>query len=210
VITAGGTREPIDPVRVISNRSTGKQGYALANAAWARGADVTLITTVDREPPVGVSIVRVGTAAEMQEAVSKVATAEVIIMAAAVADFRPAAPARNKIKKAGAEVPEIALEKTHDFLVDLGVNKPAGQVLVGFAAETENLLANAHTKLERKNLDLIVANDVSAPDAGFGHDTNKVSVLLADGQEIDVPLGSKRAVAEAVLDAVVKVRGAES
>ena len=95
-------------------------------------------------------------------------------------------------------------------LVDLGANKAAGQVLVGFAAETENLLANAHAKLERKNLDLIVANDVSAPDAGFGHDTNKVSVLLADGQEIDVPLGSKRAVAEAVLDAVVKVRGAKS
>jgi phosphopantothenoylcysteine decarboxylase/phosphopantothenate--cysteine ligase len=210
VITAGGTREPIDPVRVISNRSTGKQGYALADAAWARGADVTLITTVDRERPVGVSIVRVETAADMQEAVSKVATADVIIMAAAVADFRPAAPAKNKIKKAGAEVPEIALEKTHDFLVDLGANKSAGQVLVGFAAETENLLANAQAKLERKNLDLIVANDVSAPDAGFAHDTNKVSVLLADGQDIDVPLGSKRTVAEAVLDAVVKVRAAQS
>lgn len=210
VITAGGTREPIDPVRVISNRSTGKQGYALADAAWARGADVTLITTVDREPPVGVSIVRVETAADMQEAVSKVATADVIIMAAAVADFRPAAPAKDKIKKAGTEVPEIALEKTHDFLVDLGANKPVGQVLVGFAAETENLLANAQAKLERKKLDLIVANDVSAPDAGFAHDTNKVSVLLADGQDIDVPLGSKRTVAEAVLDAVVKVRGAQS
>ena len=210
VITAGGTREPIDPVRVISNRSTGKQGYALAEAAWARGADVTLITTVDRESPVGVSIVRVETAADMQEAVSKVATADVIIMAAAVADFRPAAPAQNKIKKAGAEVPEIALEKTHDFLVDLGANKPTGQVLVGFAAETENVLANAHAKLERKKLDVIVANDVSAPDAGFAHDTNKVSVLVADGQEIDVPLGTKRAVAEAVLDAVVRVRSDQS
>jgi len=210
VITAGGTREPIDPVRVISNRSTGKQGYALAEAAWARGADVTLITTVDREAPVGVKIVPVETAADMQEAVSKVATADVIVMAAAVADFRPAAPAQNKIKKAGAEVPEILLEKTHDFLVDLGANKPAGQVLVGFAAETENLLKNAHAKLERKNLDLIVANDVSAPGAGFAHDTNKVTVLLANGQEIDIPLGSKRAVAEAVLDAVVRVRGAQS
>ncbi len=210
VITAGGTREPIDPVRVISNRSTGKQGYALAEAAWARGADVTLITTVDREAPVGVKIVPVETAADMQEAVSKVATADVIVMAAAVADFRPAAPAQNKIKKAGAEVPEILLEKTHDFLVDLGANKPAGQLLVGFAAETENLLKNAHAKLERKNLDLIVANDVSAPGAGFAHDTNKVTVLLANGQEIDIPLGSKRAVAEAVLDAVVRVRGAQS
>lgn len=206
VITAGGTREPIDPVRVISNRSTGKQGYALAEAAWIRGAEVTLISTVDRPTPVGVTKVAVETAAQMQAAVLDVANADVIIMAAAVADFRPADPADHKIKKGEGDVPQILLEKTHDFLVDLGASKPAGQTLVGFAAETENLLDNARGKLTRKNLDLIVANDVSAPDAGFGHDTNKVTVLFANGSDRDVPLGSKRLVADAVLDGVVHVR----
>ena len=207
VITAGGTTEAIDPVRVISNRSTGKQGYALAEAAWARGADVTLISTVDREPPVGVRVVSVESAAQMQEAVMNVADADVIVMAAAVADFRPADPATQKIKKSDGDVASIALEKTHDFLVDLGKNKPGGQVLVGFAAETENLLENARGKLERKNLDFIVANDVSAPGAGFAHDTNKVTLVFGGGEEIDVPIGSKRVVAEAIFDAVVRVRG---
>ncbi len=208
VITAGGTREPIDPVRVISNRSTGKQGYALAEAAWIRGAEVTLISTVDRPTPVGVNKVSVETAAQMQAAVADVADADVIIMSAAVADFRPADPADQKIKKGTDEAPQIRLEKTHDFLVDLGASKPAGQVLVGFAAETQNLLDNARGKLTRKNLDLIVANDVSAPNAGFGHDTNKVTVLFASGPDRDVPLGSKRVVADAVLDGVVDVRTA--
>lgn len=207
VVTAGGTREAIDPVRVISNRSTGKQGYALAAAAWARGAHVTLVSTVDRPDPPGVDIVRVDSAEQMQHAVATVADAEVIIMAAAVADFRPAATATEKIKKSSGEVPTIDLVKTHDFLVDLGASKRPGQILVGFAAETQNLLDNARGKLERKNLDLIVANDVSAPNAGFGHDTNKVTILGSDGTNHDVPLGSKRAVADAVLDAVV-ARGA--
>lgn len=207
VITAGGTREAIDPVRVISNRSTGKQGYALAEAAWMRGADVTLISTVDRESPIGCTVVSVESASQMQDAVMAVADADIIVMAAAVADFRPASPAGEKIKKGAGEVPEILLEKTHDFLVDLGQQKPNGQVLVGFAAETENLLENARGKLERKNLDLIVANDVSAPDAGFAHDTNKVTLVLGSGEEIDVPLGSKRVVADAIFDAVVGVRG---
>lgn len=207
VITAGGTREAIDPVRVISNRSTGKQGYALAEAAWMRGADVTLISTVDRESPIGCTVVSVESASQMQDAVMAVANADIIVMAAAVADFRPASPAGEKIKKGAGEVPEILLEKTHDFLVDLGQQKPNGQVLVGFAAETENLLENARGKLERKNLDLIVANDVSAPDAGFAHDTNKVTLVLGSGEEIDVPLGSKRVVADAIFDAVVGVRG---
>ena len=207
VITAGGTREAIDPVRVISNRSTGKQGYALAEAAWMRGADVTLISTVDRESPIGCTVVLVESASQMQDAVMAVAGADVIVMAAAVADFRPASPAGEKIKKGAGEVPEILLEKTHDFLVDLGQQKPNGQVLVGFAAETQNLLENARGKLERKNLDLIVANDVSAPDAGFAHDTNKVTLVLGSGEEVDVPLGSKRVVADAIFDAVVGVRG---
>ena len=206
VITAGGTSEPIDAVRVISNRSTGKQGYALAEAAWARGADVTLISTVNREDPVGVRVEKVETAAEMEMAVNAVKDADVIIMAAAVADFRPIDPASHKIKKSGEDVPQIDLEKTHDFLVDLGENKPGGQVLVGFAAETENLIDNAKGKLARKKLDLIVANDVSAPDVGFGHDTNAVTILVSDGSQIAVPLESKRVIADAIFDAVVRVQ----
>ena len=207
VITAGGTREPIDPVRVISNRSTGKQGYALAEAAWARGGDVTLISTVGREAPPGVTVVEVQTAAEMQEAVMAVRDAEVIVMAAAVADFRPADPSGEKLKKDAGAVPEIALEKTHDFLVELGETKPEGQILVGFAAETENLLENARAKLKRKNLDLIVANDVSAPGAGFAHDTNAVTILFGTGDELAIPLDTKRAIADAIFDAVVGASG---
>lgn len=206
VITAGGTSEPIDAVRVISNRSSGKQGYALAEAAWARGAEVTLISTVDREAPVGVTVVAVETASEMQKAVMAVKNADVIVMAAAVADFRPKDPAAVKIKKDGDDVPQIDLEKTHDFLVDLGENKPGGQVLVGFAAETENLIENAKGKLARKKLDLIVANDVSEPNVGFAHDTNEVTILIGDGSQIAVPLSSKRVVADAIFDAVVRVQ----
>ena len=207
VITAGGTREPIDPVRVISNRSTGKQGYALAEAAWARGGDVTLISTVGREAPPGVTVVEVQTAAEMQEAVMAVRDAEVIVMAAAVADFRPPDPSGEKLKKDAGAVPEIALEKTHDFLVELGETKPEGQILVGFAAETENLLENARAKLKRKNLDLIVANDVSAPGAGFAHDTNAVTILFGTGDELAIPLDTKRVIADAIFDAVVRASG---
>jgi len=206
VITAGGTREPIDPVRVISNRSTGKQGYALAEAAWARGADVTLISTVERDAPAGVTVVPVQTASDMQDAVMKVRDADVIVMAAAVADFRPSDVATNKIKKGDGGVPQITLEKTHDFLVELGENKPNGQVLVGFAAETENVIENAKSKLARKNLDLIVANDVSAPGAGFGHDTNEVVVLFGAGEQRAIPLNTKRAVADAIFDAVVGIQ----
>ena len=208
VITAGGTREAIDPVRVISNRSTGKQGYALAEAAWMRGATVTLVTTADLIAPVGVEVVEVESAAQMQDAVLARSDADVIVMAAAVADFRPADAADQKIKKTDGQVPQIELEKTHDFLVELGEKKPAGQVLVGFAAETQNVIENARGKLKRKNLDLIVANDVSAPGAGFGHDTNKVTILFGEKDEIDVPMGTKRVVADAIFDAVVRARGA--
>ncbi len=207
LVTAGGTRERIDAVRVISNRSSGKQGYAVAAEAAARGAAVTLVTTVDRPTPPGVAeVVRVESAADMQAAVVPRAPAmDVVVMAAAVADFRPADPATGKIKK-DAGPPALTLEPTHDFLVDLGRDKPAGQVLVGFAAETDDLAANARGKLERKGLDLIVGNDVSAPGVGFEHDTNQVVLVGADGIDKDVPLSDKRAVARAVIDAVVALR----
>ncbi|WP_219945514.1 bifunctional phosphopantothenoylcysteine decarboxylase/phosphopantothenate--cysteine ligase CoaBC [Iamia sp. SCSIO 61187] len=207
LVTAGGTRERIDAVRVISNRSSGKQGYAIAAEAAARGAHVTLVTTVDRPVPPGVAeVVAVESAADMQAAVvPRAVDQDVVVMAAAVADFRPAAPADRKLKKHEGP-PVIELEPTHDFLVDLGRDKPAGQVLVGFAAETDDVLANARDKLARKGLDLIVANDVGAPGVGFEHDTNQVVVVSASGIDQDVPLSDKRAVARAVIDAVVEHR----
>ena len=202
LVTAGGTREAIDPVRVITNRSSGKQGYALAERAARRGAEVTLVSTVDRPTPAGVELVRVASAADMQAAVLPRAPAmDVVIMAAAVADFRPKAVADRKIKK-GDGLSEIVLEPTHDFLEDLGRDKPAGQVLVGFAAETDDVEANALGKLRRKALDLIVANDVGAPGVGFEHDTNAVLILGADGSRTAVPLTTKEEAADAVLDAV--------
>jgi phosphopantothenoylcysteine decarboxylase/phosphopantothenate--cysteine ligase len=208
LVTAGGTRERIDAVRVISNRSSGKQGYAVAAEAAARGARVTLVTTVDRPVPPGVAeVVRVDSAADMEAAVvPRGPEQDVIVMAAAVADFRPAKPADRKLKKHEGP-PVIELEPTHDFLVDLGRAKPAGQVLVGFAAETDDVLENARGKLVRKGLDLIVANDVGAPGVGFEHDTNAAVLVFAEGIDQDVPLSDKRAVARAVLDAVVAHRG---
>ena len=205
VVTAGGTREPIDPVRVISNRSSGKQGFALATAASARGARVTLVSTVDRDPHPGVEVVHVESAAVMQAGVMPLsADADVIVMAAAVADFMPAEVAGDKIKK-GDGLDAIPLTPTHDFLVDLGQRKPEGQTLVGFAAETQDLEANARGKLERKNLDLIVANDVSMENVGFAHDTNEVLILTRTGRRA-VALTSKRAIADAVFDAVIATR----
>jgi phosphopantothenoylcysteine decarboxylase/phosphopantothenate--cysteine ligase len=206
LVSAGGTREPIDPVRVITNRSSGKQGYALAAAAADRGAKVTLVTTVDRPPPPGIEVVAVASAADMQAAiVPRAAEFDVIVMAAAVADFQVVDVAGHKLKK-GDGPPTIQLAPTHDFLVDLGAAKPPGQVLVGFAAETDDVLASARDKLVRKGLDLIVANDVSAPGVGFEHDTNEVVIVGADGSEQPVALTSKRAIADAVLDAVVRAR----
>jgi phosphopantothenoylcysteine decarboxylase / phosphopantothenate---cysteine ligase len=202
LVAAGGTREAIDPVRVITNRSSGKQGYALAERAARRGAEVILVSTVDRPTPAGVELVRVASAADMQAAVvPRAPDMHVVIMAAAVADFRPKAVADRKIKK-GDGLSEIILEPTHDFLEDLGRDKPAGQVLVGFAAETDDVEANAVGKLRRKRLDLIVANDVGAPGVGFEHDTNAVLILGADGSRTAVPLTTKEEAADAVLDAV--------
>jgi phosphopantothenoylcysteine decarboxylase/phosphopantothenate--cysteine ligase len=210
LVTAGGTREAIDPVRVITNRSSGKQGHALAERAQARGAKVTLVTTVDRAAPTGIEVVEVTSAADMQAAVMpRSGDQDIIVMAAAVADFRPVAVADHKIKK-GDEPPRLVLEATHDFLVDLGVAKPEGQTLVGFAAETDDLRENARGKLARKHLDLIVANDIGAAGAGFEHDTNQVVIIDAAGLEHDVPLSDKRAVADAVLDAIVAWRSGAS
>ena len=207
LVSAGGTREAIDPVRVITNRSSGKQGHAIAAEAAARGAEVTLVTTVPGSAPTGVAVIPVVSAADMEAAIVPIAAAhDVIVMAAAVADFRPANIADHKIKKgeSGDAVPTIVLEPTHDFLVDLGATKPDGQVLVGFAAETCDVLANARGKLERKNLDLIVANDVAAPGCGFEHDTNAVTILGADGSIDEVTITDKRSVARHLLDRVAE------
>jgi phosphopantothenoylcysteine decarboxylase/phosphopantothenate--cysteine ligase len=210
VITAGGTREAVDPVRFLGNRSSGKQGYALAAEAAARGAAVTLVSTVERWAPQAVAVERVTSAAEMEQAVNAAAhTADVVIMAAAVADFRPKAPADKKIKK-GEGIPDLVLESTPDILAGLGAAKPKGQVLVGFAAETDMVREQALSKLERKNLDLIVANDVTAPGVGFEHETNSVDVLSADGAVKNVPLTDKREVARIVLDGVVERLGAST
>ena len=210
LVTAGGTREPIDPVRFVGNRSSGKQGHALADEAAARGAKVTLVTTVDRPVAAGVDVVRVDTAAEMESAVlARSDAADVVVMAAAVSDFRPAQPATTKIKKASG-VPEVVLEPTADILAALGGRKRPGQTLVGFAAETGDVAASAADKRARKNVDLVVANDVTAPGAGFEHDTNAVVIVSAAGIDKDVTLADKRAVARAVLDAVVAARTAPS
>ena len=201
LVSAGGTREPIDPVRFIGNRSSGKQGYAVAHAAAARGALVTIVSTVGLDAPASAQVLRVNTAAEMHDAmVSAAADADIVVMTAAVADFRPTSVAASKIKK-GAAVPEVILEPTVDILAALGAEKRPGQVLVGFAAETNDVEANARGKLVSKNLDLIVANDVTAAGVGFEHDTNAVTIVAADGLVTKVALASKTTIANAVLDA---------
>jgi phosphopantothenoylcysteine decarboxylase/phosphopantothenate--cysteine ligase len=208
VISAGGTREPIDAVRVIANRSSGKQGYALAAEAAARGAEVTLVTTVDRAAPRGVAVVPVETAAQMQTAMDGLAAgADVVIMSAAVADFRPVMAADRKLKKRDG-VPEVQLEPTPDILAGLGERKPDGQILVGFAAETDDIAANSTRKLEQKRLDLIVANDVGAEATGFQHETNAVTMFALGEPAIEVPLADKRTIAAAVIDRIVALRGA--
>lgn len=208
LVTAGGTREPIDPVRFLSNRSSGKMGYALAGAAAARGADVTLVTAPTAlAVPGGVKAVLVETAQQMFEAVLEhFPRADIVIKAAAVADYRPARTAAQKIKKEG-ETLVIELVKNPDILLELGRLKKPGQVLVGFAAETENLLANARRKLEEKNVDLLVANDVIRPGAGFGADTNLVKLIYRDGRVVDLPLMKKTELAHRILDAALALRG---
>ncbi len=207
VVTAGGTREPIDAVRVIANRSSGRQGHAIAVEAARRGAHVTLITTVELPAEGVVERIQVDTAAEMEGALARLsAGADVVIMAAAVADFRPVDPSGHKIKK-DAGLPAITLEPTPDLLAGLGRNRRPGQVLVGFAAETDDLHGNARSKLERKGVDLIVANDVSAPGVGFSHATNAVTLVSASGNR-EVPLASKADIAAAVIDEIARIRSA--
>ncbi len=206
LITAGGTREPIDPVRFIGNRSSGRQGHALAEEAAARGATVTLVTTTSLPVPAGVERVGVATAAEMHEAVlSRSEAADIVVMAAAVADFTPVTVAEHKIKKTDG-VPIVELRPTADTLAALGASKTPGQTIVGFAAETFDVEANALGKLTRKGADLIVANDVAAPGVGFEHETNSVTILCASGRRHEVGLTSKRAVAREILDLIVDER----
>ena len=205
VVTAGGTREPIDAVRVIANRSSGRQGHALAAEAQRRGAAVTLITAAERVAPAGVDVVRVETAEEMRAAVHAVADADVIVMSAAVADFRPVTPQEAKIKKADG-IPTIELEPTIDILAELGASRRPATTLVGFAAETSDVEAYARAKLVAKGADLIVANDVSADDVGFGHTINAVTLVAADGVVRNIALTSKDAVSVAVFDEVARIR----
>jgi len=213
LVTAGGTREAIDPVRYIGNRSSGKMGYAIAEAAARRGADVVLVTTVNRPAPPGVTdLVRVESAAEMADAVlGRYGDLDVVVMAAAVADFRPKATSTEKIKKA-AGPPEIILEPTVDILAELG-RKKFTQYLVGFAAETEHLVEHAAAKMAAKRVDLMVANDVTAPGSGFEVDTNRAVLIAPDGTTQELPQMPKIELADAIWDRVapeLEERGKEA
>ena len=208
VITAGGTQEAIDPVRFITNRSSGKQGYALAQAALDAGAEVTLISAAEGLPvPVGVAFIGVQSANEMLAAVLDASrTADVLIMAAAIADFRPVSPAEQKIKKQdNGEGLKIDLTPNPDILMEVKAQRQAAGrplVVVGFAAESENLLANARSKLERKALDMLIANDISAADAGFAVDTNRVTLLYPNRDPESLELTSKTTVSEIIMQRV--------
>lgn len=201
VVTAGATREALDPVRYLSNRSSGKMGYALAAAARQRGARVILVSgPVELAPPFGVEVVPVTTAAQMREAVHRArAGAHAVFMAAAVSDYVPVASS-TKLKKTGA-ARTLTLDEGPDILSEIATDAQ-GAVVVGFAAETESLLANARAKLERKGLDFVVANDVSSAELGIGSDRNAVTILDRDGGALDVPAASKTVVAERILDRV--------
>lgn len=207
VVTAGGTQEPIDPVRMITNNSSGKQGYAIAQAALDAGADVTLISAPTAlTPPQGAKVISIKTAQEMHSAIKdEVKQAHAVIMAAAVADFRPAKSSKEKIKKDG-KLQDIVLEATVDILKELGELKRDQKpelILIGFAAESEKLLQNAEKKLAQKNLDLIVANDISRKDAGFAVDSNAVTILFKDGKKQDLPLQSKELIAQKIIDILI-------
>jgi phosphopantothenoylcysteine decarboxylase/phosphopantothenate--cysteine ligase len=199
VVSAGGTQEPIDPVRVLTNRSSGRQGYAIAQAAIDAGAQVVLISApTSIAAPIGARVVQVETAAEMLDAVLQAsAEADALIMAAAVADFRPRKTAADKLKSRDG-VPQLELEATEDILkaVAMGKRPP---IVIGFAAESRDLEMNAAAKLKAKKLDLIVANDILAVDAGFGVDTNRVTLIPADGRAEALPLASKSEVAEMII-----------
>lgn len=203
LISAGPTREAVDAVRFFSNHSTGKMGYALAQAAIEAGHMAVLVSGPVALPPVpGAEMVRVTTAAEMAEAVkSRFADCDVAIMAAAVADYRPKNPAANKLKKRDGDL-VIELERTEDILSSIGKMKRPGQILAGFAAETDDVEENALGKLRRKNLDFIAANDVSKPGCGFAADTNSITVYAADGRCFHLPFGLKTEVAKQILNII--------
>ena len=207
VISAGPTREAIDPVRFITNRSTGKMGYAIARAAVKMNLQTVLVSgPVNLTPPEGVEFVPVESAAEMAEAMKTAAAgADIIVMAAAVADYRPKQYSTSKVKKSDGDMC-IELERTEDILLSLGQNKKPGQILVGFAAETDDLLQNAQGKLERKNLDYIAANIVGVPGRGFGADNNAITLLGRDGSKTEFALQSKEALAESLLSFVLESR----
>jgi phosphopantothenoylcysteine decarboxylase/phosphopantothenate--cysteine ligase len=205
VVTAGGTQEPVDPVRCLSNRSSGKMGYALAEAARDRGAQVALVSAPSFLPkPIGMDVVNVGTAQEMHEAVKKAVTkADALIMAAAVADYRPKKVSKSKIKRGRASSLTLELERTPDIIGEL-----KGKFLrVGFAAESEGLVANARKKLKAKGLDLIVANDIMSKVSGIGADTNQVVIIDRKGKIEELPLLPKREVADRILDKVIQFLG---
>ena len=210
MVTAGGTRERIDPVRYIGNDSSGKMGFALAEAARQRGAEVTLVcghTTAKR--PEGIPVTEVESTCELYDAVlAHAAEQDVVIQAAAPADYRPAHPSAQKIKKQAGEGITLELVENPDIAAAVGAAKRPGQTLVGFAAETEHLLDNARRKLDKKNLDMIVANDVSQPGAGFNVDTNMATLLTREGM-VECPLQSKRDLAERILDEIVALRQAK-
>jgi len=210
LVSAGPTQEPIDPVRFLSNRSSGKMGYAIAEAASARGAEVILVSGPSSlRPPPGVTTIHVNTAADMAEALSRHFPAcTVLIMAAAVADFRPKDQARQKVKKQGKADLVLELESTPDILALLSARRTS-QIMVGFAAETEQVLSHAKGKLKAKGLDLIVANDVTQAGGGFGSDDNAAVILSAKGDQRDVGLMSKRRLADEILSAVRDLCGAD-
>ena len=203
LITAGPTREKLDAVRFLTNRSTGKMGYAMAEAARDAGHEVTLVSGPVALPvPRGITLVPVESAAEMAEAVKERAPQMgLVVMCAAVADYRPKQVFAGKMKKRDGDL-VLELERTEDILASLGKMKSPGQILVGFAAETDDLLANAAGKLEKKNLDWICANDVSRPDIGFSSDENCVTLMGRDGRRYGIGPDTKRAVAEAILEIV--------
>jgi phosphopantothenoylcysteine decarboxylase/phosphopantothenate--cysteine ligase len=204
LVTAGPTREPIDPVRFISNPSSGKMGYAIARAAEYRGARVVLVSgPVNLDPPLGVETVRVKTVDEMANAVfSQLEQADVVIKVAAVSDYRPVTAERHKVKKGDADI-HLALTRTTDILKTIGQKKRKGQIVVGFAAETQNMENYARKKLVEKNLDLIAANLIGPPDSGFDTDTNRMTLFFADDRILKLDVMDKEAVAHLILDQVV-------
>ncbi len=210
LITVGGTREAIDPVRFISNHSSGKMGFALAEAAASRGANVTVVAgVISVEPPANVTVIRAVSAIEMHEAAMRaLPEATVFIGAAAVADYAPASVANAKIKKEGHDTMTLELAKTPDILSSVSENRGTGQLVIGFAAETNDVIGYARSKMEKKGLDMVVANDITQAGAGFNTDTNVVTILTKEGAVIDLAIMSKREMADRILHEIVRLRAA--